>query len=220
MDVTRLILLYGVWLALGLIVLGIVAVVFAGRGQKWFIPRTVLRWISVLGGFVLFGIGTFSLAVFVLLDVGGKADALRAMERSHGSPAPELRFVGVDGEPAALADLEGRVVLLNFWSTWCPPCVEEMPVLDELQRVYADRGLVVLNISDEETAKVEDWLEHHPMDTMHGIVAPDWTPPAPFDALNQARPVTFAIDRNGVIRKTAMGRMNRAGFERMIRPYL
>ena len=81
-------------MAVGLIVLGIGAILFSGRKHKWFVPRTVLGWAGALGGFLLFSIGAFCLAVFVLVDVGGKADALRAMERSHGYPAPALTFTG------------------------------------------------------------------------------------------------------------------------------
>jgi len=220
MDMARLILLYGVWIAVALIVTGFAVMVFSGRRHKWFVPRTVLGWFGAFGGFILFGIGVFSLALFVLVDVGGKGDALRAMERSHGARAPELSFARLDGTSTTLAELEGQVVLVNFWATWCPPCVEEMVVLDELQQAYAGQGLVVLNLSDEEAGTITAWLEKNPMVTLHGIVERDPPPAAPFDAMNQARPVSFAIDRDGTIRDTAMGRMNREHFEEMVRPYL
>ncbi len=220
MDMTRLILLYGVWIAVALIVAGIAVMVLSGRRHKWFVPRTVLGWFAALGGFILFGIGVFSLAVFVFIDVGAKGDALRAMERARGARAPELSFARLDGTSATLAELEGQVVLVNFWATWCPPCVEEMAVLDELQQAYADQGLVVLNLSDEEIGTVAAWLENNPMATLHGIVERAPPPASPFDAMNQARPVSFAIDRDGMIRDTAMGRMTREQFEKMVRPYL
>lgn len=220
MDMTRLILLYGVWIAVALSVTGIAVMVFSGRRHKWFVPRTVFGWFAALGGFILFGVGVFSLAVFVYIDVGGKGDALRMMERARGAPAPELSFARLDGTPATLAELEGRVVLVNFWATWCLPCVEEMAVLDELQQAYAGRGLVVLNLSDEETGTIVEWLEKNPMVTLHGVVERDPPPASPFDAMNQARPVSFAIDRDGTIRDTAMGRMTRERFEKMVRPYL
>jgi len=220
MDMTRLILLHGVWIAVVMIAVGIGIMLFSGRGQKWCVPRTVLGWFGALGGFILFGIGTFSLALFVWIDAGGKGDALKAMESARGLPAPELAFARLDGTPATLEVLAGQVVLVNFWATWCLPCIEEMPILDELQRTYADRGLVVLNLSDEEAGKVSRWLAQNPMGTLHGIVDRGVAPPPPFDAMTQVRPVSFSIDRDGVIRDTAMGRMTRERFEEMVRPYL
>jgi peroxiredoxin len=95
-----------------------------------------------------------------------------------------------------------------------------MPVLDELQRAYRNDGLIVLNLSDESSDKVAGWLEEHPMQTIHGIVGADPALETPFDAMTQARPVTFVIDRDGVIRDTAMGKMTRARFEQMIRRWL
>ncbi len=62
-------------------------------------------------------------------------------------PAPLEAFTDLAGNPVRLADFEGRVVLLNFWATWCAPCVREMPSLDRLQAVLGDRGLSVVAVS-------------------------------------------------------------------------
>ena len=64
----------------------------------------------------------------------------------------------VDGKSWTLQSLHGKVVLVNFWATWCPPCRKEMPDLDALYRKFKDKGLVVLAISDEEMAKVKPFL--------------------------------------------------------------
>ena len=69
-----------------------------------------------------------------------------------GSRAPEFAFT-LDGKPAKLSDLRGRVVVLNFWATWCPPCVEEMPSLERLHQQMAGRGVVVLGVSVDEDAE-------------------------------------------------------------------
>lgn len=65
-----------------------------------------------------------------------------------GSPAPLLDLTG---RPVQLADLRGRLVLLNFWATWCPPCQDETPVLRDLDTVYRDRGLSIVGIAVQET---------------------------------------------------------------------
>ena len=59
-------------------------------------------------------------------------------------PTPLEAFTDLAGNPVRLADLKGRVVLLNFWATWCAPCVREMPSLDRLQAALGDRGLSVV----------------------------------------------------------------------------
>ncbi len=62
-------------------------------------------------------------------------------------PAPLEAFTDLAGTPVRLADLEGRVVLLNFWATWCSPCIREMPSLDRLQARLGGRGLSVVAVS-------------------------------------------------------------------------
>jgi len=64
-------------------------------------------------------------------------------------PAPDVAFRTRDGSEVTLQDFRGRVVLLNFWATWCAPCVEEMPTLDALEADLKDEGLSVLAISQD-----------------------------------------------------------------------
>ena len=67
----------------------------------------------------------------------------------------------LQGKPWHLLDLRGKVVLVNFWATWCPPCRKEMPDLDALYNRFKDQGFIVLAISDEEAAKVSPYLAEH-----------------------------------------------------------
>jgi thiol-disulfide isomerase/thioredoxin len=79
----------------------------------------------------------------------------------EGQIAPELevglddgstyRLTSIDGRPVRLADLRGTGVWINFWASWCPPCQAETPVIRDLAEEYADRGLVVVGISVQET---------------------------------------------------------------------
>jgi peroxiredoxin len=64
-----------------------------------------------------------------------------------GDPAPEYAAPALDGDSLQLASLLGQPVLLNVWATWCPPCREEMPALQELHELYGPRGLKVLGVS-------------------------------------------------------------------------
>jgi peroxiredoxin len=67
-------------------------------------------------------------------------------------------LTGMDGKTYSLAGLKGRIVLLNFWATWCPPCRKEMPDMEKLYRAYEKKGLTVLAVSDEDRATVEQFL--------------------------------------------------------------
>jgi len=70
----------------------------------------------------------------------------------------DFTLADLQGKPWHLRDLRGKVVLVNFWATWCPPCRKEMPDLDALYNKFKDHGLVVLAISDEEAAKVSPFI--------------------------------------------------------------
>ena len=70
----------------------------------------------------------------------------------------DFTLADLQGKAWHLQDLRGKVVLVNFWATWCPPCRKEMPDLDALYNKFKDRGFVVLAISDEEAAKVSPFI--------------------------------------------------------------
>jgi peroxiredoxin len=70
----------------------------------------------------------------------------------------DFTLTDLQGKAWHLKDLKGKVVLVNFWATWCPPCRKEMPDLDALYSKFKDQGLIVLAISDEETAKVAPFI--------------------------------------------------------------
>lgn len=86
--------------------------------------------------------GAFLGALALLLTFKGVNEAKRARGIDKGTPAPELRAEKYGGGELGLAELRGKVVMLDFWATWCPPCVQEMPTLMKLAREYEARGLV------------------------------------------------------------------------------
>jgi peroxiredoxin len=69
----------------------------------------------------------------------------------QGEPAPDFTFTDQAGKQYSLADFRGKVVLVNFWATWCPPCVEEMPSMEQLQRRMAQRPFVILALSVDDS---------------------------------------------------------------------
>jgi peroxiredoxin len=86
--------------------------------------------------------------------------AAMAMLESDDAQRAKADFTLADlqGKPWHLRELRGKVVLVNFWATWCPPCRKEMPDLQALYDKYKDQGFIVLSISDEESAKVTPFI--------------------------------------------------------------
>ena len=114
-------------------------------------------------------------------------------------PAPLETFAALDGARVRLADFKGRVVVLNFWATWCAPCIREMPSLDRLQAALGDRGLAVLAVSiDRGGAKViVPFAERLGLERL-GLYHDDKG--ALFQAFGvTGLPTTFLIDRRGQI---------------------
>ncbi len=124
-------------------------------------------------------------------------------------PAPDFRLTDLDGNVVLLSDFRGKTVVLNFWASWCPPCREEMP---EFQALWDERGtggsddLVVLAVNflrDDSVGAATNFIE-----------ANDFTFPVLFDTTRgdvatrygvRGLPATFFIDRNGIVRTTALG---------------
>ena len=86
-----------------------------------------------------------------------------------GRKAADFTLKTVDGAPVHLADLKGKVVLLDFWATWCPPCRHELPTIEALSRKYSGRNVVVFGVNDEEMRTVKNFLaKNHPdLATLH-----------------------------------------------------
>ena len=141
------------------------------------------------------------------------ADAALANAR----PAPEVELKTLDGRPYRLADLRGRVVLLNFWATWCVPCRSEIPVLNEMQRDLSARGFEVVGVSTHDTA---DEVRSFQQDLRQDYTVLLGTTEAQTKFGVVPLPTTFLIDREGRIRETVLGELTRAKFEAKILPLL
>jgi peroxiredoxin/outer membrane lipoprotein-sorting protein len=115
-----------------------------------------------------------------------------------GRHMPQFTLQDLAGNDVAASSLEGKPVLVNFWATWCGPCREQMPKIQEAQRAFADKGLVVLAINDgepEETART--YIEEHKY-TFRVLLDRDKTIAGKFSV--SGIPALFLIDRDGNIR--------------------
>jgi thiol-disulfide isomerase/thioredoxin len=104
---------------------------------------------------------TLALLLLLLAPSAGRAAGFPMVWSADPRPLPELAFETLDGRPASLAELRGRVVVLNFWATWCTPCREEMPSLDRLQAAFdpAEVAVVALSVDRAGAERVRAFLD-------------------------------------------------------------
>lgn len=133
----------------------------------------------------------------------GAAESLRPWT---GAPAPPFVLATPKGESVDLARLRGKVVLVNFWATWCAPCVEEMPALARLRARLAPRGFEVIAVNQGEMpARVGAFLERAGLDL---VVAMDRDKEVARAWKVRALPTTFVLDTAGRVRLFAEGELD------------
>jgi thiol-disulfide isomerase/thioredoxin len=109
----------------------------------------------------------------------------------------------MDGTVQKLSNYRGRVVLVNLWATWCPPCLEEMPLLETLAARYGPRGLVILGIAaDEDRSAVERFLAKRPL-SFEVLLDPNGEVGTRYGITGY--PETFVVDREGRLQLKFIG---------------
>lgn len=121
----------------------------------------------------------------------------------EGVTAPDIAVRTLDGETLVLSELRGQRVVLNFWATWCPPCVREIPHFVQLSGEIPSDQLLIIGISDEEQSVVERFARRQGINYPLGSMV-DEHPVSPYGDIRSI-PTTFFIDRNGVIQTVRKG---------------
>ncbi len=113
------------------------------------------------------------------------------------SRAPDTPFAGAEGKQLSFDDFKGRVLLVNFWATWCAPCVREMPALDRLQAALADEGLTVVTVSNDRGGEpiIRRFYEEHGLQNLGIYSDPRNKLAAAFGV--RGLPSTFFVDADG-----------------------
>lgn len=129
-------------------------------------------------------------------------------------PAPELNLTTLGGDPVSLSDYLGKVVLVNLWATWCPPCREEMPTLQAFYEKYKSDGFVLIAINQGETLP-----QVNPFVTEFKLTFPIWLDTGSeagrvFETMNL--PSSYVIDRTGRVRLMWIGGISKKNLEKYV----
>ena len=174
---------------------------------------------------VAIGVGVILLGFAAIYAIPKTDASSSAQEDEYSSvpipveyPAPELALATVQGEAQTLADYQGQVVLVNLWATWCPPCKEELPVLEQFYEDHVDEGFVIIGIDFGESADVVDAF----------IKTTNLTYPIWVDEASEAGrafnsyslPASFVIDRDGTVRLAWTGAISQSMLEKHVTPVI
>ncbi|HEX6059112.1 MAG TPA: TlpA disulfide reductase family protein [Gemmatimonadaceae bacterium] len=146
-----------------------------------------------------------------LAPQAGAALGIAAMNQA----APDFRLTTLDGAAVSMDSLRGKVVLLNFWATWCPPCRIEMPGFQDVYDAHRDDGFVVLGVSTDATGRgpVRDFLRErgitYPVAMASGEIVRSY-------GGARVLPTSFLIDREGRVRHEVRGYFSEVALRRAV----
>jgi thiol-disulfide isomerase/thioredoxin len=167
------------------------------------------------------GVGALAVVAGSALWLGSRLDPAPAAPAAV-SPAAlyAASFRDPEGRPQSLGLFQGRIVVLNFWATWCAPCREEMPAFGRLQQRWAGKGVQFLGLSDEDPAVVERFGRSL------GVSYPLWTGGEAVDKLGKrlgnrlnVLPFTVIVDRDGRVLETRVGPYSESQLEARLTAY-
>lgn len=163
------------------------------------------------------------------LSRGSSADSGKSDANSGPHPdEPDVTFKNLQGQDVSLSGLKGKVVIVNFWATWCEPCRVEIPWMISFQQKYADKGLTILGVAmdDEGKSVVAPYVQStqfdvdgHSMTMNYPIVLGNDDIAAKFGGL-LGFPTTIVISRDGKVQKRFIGLADEAELDKQIKALL
>ena len=134
-----------------------------------------------------------------------------------GNQRVEFAATGLDGKIHNIKDWDGKIIFLNFWATWCPPCKKEIPHFIELQKAYGNQGLQFVGVAVDEEAAVREFADSMGINYPVLVADSDGVGLAlRYGNGAGALPYTVIIDRNGVISNTFMGELSKKRVEELL----
>jgi len=149
------------------------------------------------------GFMTIVLSLFFWTSVSAVPPAPWEIEDIMGKEAVLFNLKDLNGVEISLSSFKGKVILVNFWATWCGPCKNEMPSLNKLYNTYRDKGLTVIGISIDRSAEaVRNFMKKIPLD-LPVLLDGNLIISKKYKVF--AYPTTFLIDRDGILREKFIG---------------
>ncbi len=178
-------------------------------------------------GLIFAGVGIVLIGIAALIfmpkqdssaNTNNSQDEYSSVPMEVDFPAPELTLTNLEGEDESLEDYRDKVVMVNFWATWCPPCKAELPVLQAYYEDHAEEGFIIIGIDASETQeRVASFIE------TTDITYPIWIDlkgegSRAFNA--NSYPSSFVINRDGTIILAWTGQISRAMLEKHVTPVI
>jgi cytochrome c biogenesis protein CcmG/thiol:disulfide interchange protein DsbE len=161
--------------------------------------RGTWHWLA----FVLLVLGTGWTVLSRVPPSGSTAADRPAVLAQEGYLAPDFELVTLKGRPLRLDEVKGKVLLINFWATWCPPCRLEMPAMQQVYVQYRDQGFEILAVNlQEQDAQISAFAQEMGM-TFPILVDRDGSVSSTYRVTSL--PTTFVVDRSGTIRDRIVG---------------
>jgi peroxiredoxin len=148
----------------------------------------------------ILAVAVAAVALFALMRPGGRETKIIG----EGDRAPEFRLTTLEGKQASLSDFRGKVVIVHFWATWCPPCVEEMPGIERLSRSFDGKDFALLAVSVDEggAQAVASFLNRNKL-SLPVLLDPGGKISHSYGTFKF--PESYIIDRSGVVRYKVIG---------------
>ncbi len=194
------------------------------ENRKIIIIAIVIAAVAAVGGFYAqqwYRTGGTLVRIDAIAQNNSKEAVKKVVSTSNKEKRPDFTLLDLNNKSRSISEWDGKVVLINFWATWCPPCVREVPTLDKLNTDYKDKGFVVLGIAIDSLDSVIDFVD--PLDLQYPILLAEQQGIELSQAYGNRLgilPFTIIVDRQGFIVDKHRGEITYEQVEALIKPLL